>query len=275
MVHSDSVHTIARSGFADGTNELYDRARPSYPSDALKYIRQEVPVSGSLNIVEIGSGTGIFTRAILAHPDWASAVGMLTAVEPSEGMRTIFDKSVQDERVSCQNGSFDNTGITNHSTDLVVVAQAFHWCQDYDAAAAEFARILKPGGIVALIWNLEDREAAWVAQVRDLIEQFEQGTPQFRLDLWRALFGTQSFQNFFHPHKERSWCYPLVSSLDIVIDRAMSKSYVAVQSEDVKAKIKAGITEIVDRGDGKQWIDGDKGLFEYPYSTLVVVFQRK
>jgi len=35
--------------------------------------------------------------------------------------------------------------------------QAFHWCLDYDAAAAEFSRILKPGGIVALIWNLEDR----------------------------------------------------------------------------------------------------------------------
>ena len=83
-------------------------------------------------------------------------MGTLTAVEPSEGMRTIFDKSVQDERVSCQNGSFENTGITNHSADLVVVAQvqvqspsyraidgenlstfqAFHWCQDYDAAAA-------------------------------------------------------------------------------------------------------------------------------------------
>jgi hypothetical protein len=38
-------------------------------------------------------------------------------------MRTIFDKSVQDERVSCQEGSFENTGITNHSADLVVVAQ--------------------------------------------------------------------------------------------------------------------------------------------------------
>lgn len=55
----------------------------------------------------------------------------------------------------------------------------------------------------------------------------------------------------------------------------MSKSYIAVQSEDIKATIKAGITEIVDRGDGKQWIDEDKGLFEYPYRTLVVVFQRK
>lgn len=73
MVRSDSVHTIARSGFADGTNELYDRlfvsvshyeithslsrARPSYPSDALEYIRQEVPVSGSLDIVEYNSYT--------------------------------------------------------------------------------------------------------------------------------------------------------------------------------------------------------------------------
>jgi len=89
------------------------------------------------------------------------------------------------------------------------------------------------------------------------------------------LFGTQSFQNFFHPHKERTWCYPLVTSLDIVIERAMSKSYITVQPEDIKASIKAGITEIVDRGDGKQWVDGDKGLFEYPYRTLVVVFQRQ
>jgi hypothetical protein len=61
----------------------------------------------------------------------------------------------------------------------------------------------------------------------------------------------------------------------MVINRAMSKSYIAVQPEDIKATIKVSITEVVDRGDGKQWIDGDKGLFEYPYRTLVVVFQRK
>ena len=42
-------------------------------------------------------------------------------------------------------------------SNLLPTSQAFHWCPDYDAAAAEFARILKPGGIVALIWNLEDR----------------------------------------------------------------------------------------------------------------------
>ena len=111
--------------------------------------------------------------------------------------------------------------------------------------------------------------------MRELIEQFEQGTPQFRLGLWRALFETQSFGNLFQPQKERSWCYSLVSSLDIVTDRAMSKSYVAVQPEDIKAKTKVDIAGIVQRGDEKQWIDEDNGLFEYPYRTLVVVFQRK
>jgi hypothetical protein len=124
-------------------------------------------------------------------------------------------------------------------------------------------------------YTYDSESAAWVAQVRDLIEQFEQGTPQFRLDLWRALFETQSFQSLFQPQKERSWCYPLVGSMDIVTDRAMSKSYIAVQPEDIKATVKAEIAEIVQRGDGKQWIDKDKGLFEYPYRTLVVVFQRK
>jgi hypothetical protein len=123
--------------------------------------------------------------------------------------------------------------------------------------------------------SYDSEDSAWVAQVRDLIEQFEQGTPQFRLDLWRALFETRSFQSLFQPQKERSWCYSLVSSLGTVIDRAMSKSYIAVQPEDIQATIRSNITEIVQRGDSKQWIDKDNGLFEYPYRTLVVVFQLK
>ena len=92
-------------------------------------------------------------------------------------MREVFAKSVHDERVSVSEGTFDTTGVENGWADLVVIAQvpqlslllgsefahafrmlqAFHWCPDYDKASAEFARILKPDGIVAFIWNLEDR----------------------------------------------------------------------------------------------------------------------
>jgi hypothetical protein len=65
-----------------------------------------------------------------------------------------------------------------------------------------------------------------------------------------------------------------VGSLDIVTNRAMSKSYITVQPKDIKAMIKAEIKNIVERGDGKQWIDEDHGLFEYPYQTLLVVFHK-
>jgi hypothetical protein len=66
-----------------------------------------------------------------------------------------------------------------------------------------------------------------------------------------------------------------VGSLDIVTNRAMSNSCIAVQPKDIKTTIEADIKNVVERGDGKQWIDEGQGFFEYPYQTLVVVFQRK
>ncbi|KAI0054448.1 S-adenosyl-L-methionine-dependent methyltransferase [Artomyces pyxidatus] len=270
------VHELAKVGFGEGTNELYDKARPSYQSAALSYIRQSIPASGPLDIVEIGSGTGIFTRALLAHQEWSASIAQLTAVEPSAGMRDVFSKSVSDSRVATVEGSFDHVPVEDGAADLVVIAQAFHWCPDYGAAAVEFARVLKPGGVVALIWNLEDRDAAkWVAQLRDRIEQFEQGTPQFRLGLWRQLFDTTSYQKYFQAPEENTWAYNLHGSLDIVTNRAFSKSYIAVQPDDVKAQIQEDIKQIVDRGDGRTWIDESEGLFEYPYKTYVVIIRRK
>jgi phospholipid N-methyltransferase len=76
----------------------------------------------------IGSGTGIFTRAILAHPDWSSSVKAWKAIEPSAGMREVFSKTVIDSRVTVSEGTFDNTGVESGWADLVVIAQVciFH-----------------------------------------------------------------------------------------------------------------------------------------------------
>ncbi|KAA1471123.1 S-adenosyl-L-methionine-dependent methyltransferase [Dentipellis sp. KUC8613] len=275
---SGVVHELAKKGFGQGTNELYDKARPSYQANALSYIRQSVKAQPPLNIVErvpIGAGTGIFTRALLAHPEWSTSIQKLSALEPSAGMREVFAKSVSDERVTINEGFFDNTGVPDGQADLVVIAQAFHWCPDFDAASKEFSRILKPDGIVALIWNLEDRDAAgWVGQLRDRIEAYEQGTPQFRLGLWREAFN-ETYEKLFQPPVEKIWKYHLPGTLDIVTSRAFSKSYVAVQPEDVKAEIKKDIQTIVERGDGKKWIDEANGVFEYPYRTYVIIMNRK
>jgi len=271
-----TVHQLAKVGFGTGTNELYDRARPSYPPATLSHIRKAVNNSAPINIAEIGSGTGIFTRALLAHPEWSTSIKQLKAIEPSDGMREVFAKTVNDERVSAQEGTFDTTGIEDGWADLVVIAQAFHWCPDYDKASAEFARILKPDGIVAFIWNLEDKDGAeWVAQLRDRIEQHEKGTPQFRLNLWRATFSTPSYEKFFQPPDEQTWKYALPGTRDIVVNRALSKSYIAVLPPDEKEQVVQDIDKIIQRKDGMRWMDEEKGIFEYPYGTLVVICRRK
>ena len=255
---------------------IMNRARPSYQSAAIAHIRDAIANPPPLDVVEIGAGTGIFTRALLAHPSFSSSIKTLKAVEPSSGMRVVFASTVQDSRVTVAEGTFDTTGVPDASADAIIIAQAFHWCPDYDKAAAEFARVLKPGGVVAMIWNLEDREgAAWVAQLRDRIERHESGTPQFRLNLWRAFFDAPAYASNFEPHGEQTWKYALPGTRDIVVNRALSKSYIAVLPPDEKEKVVQDVDEILRKGEGKKWTDESQGIFEYPYGTLVVTCRKK
>jgi hypothetical protein len=71
----------------------------------------------------IGAGTGIFTRALLAHPDWATSIGMLRAVEPSDGMCDVWTNTVNDSRATIVKGTFDNTGVEDGWADLIIIAQ--------------------------------------------------------------------------------------------------------------------------------------------------------
>lgn len=116
------------------------------------------------------------------------------------------------------------------------------------------------------------RDAArWVAQLRNRIEQHENGTPQFRLNLWRQIFDTPSYKKFFVSPLEKDWSYTLPGTIDIVLDRASSKSYVAILPEDEKTKVREDVRTIVERGEDKVWTDEAQGVFEYPYKTYVVI----
>ncbi|KAF8550295.1 S-adenosyl-L-methionine-dependent methyltransferase [Imleria badia] len=274
---STKIHTVAQVGFGTGTNELYDRARPSYPQDSVRFIKKAVEAAAPLNIIEIGAGTGLFTRALLADKDDETRIASLKAIEPSAGMREAFKQRISHEFVSISDGTFDNVPTVKSGwADLIIIAQAFHWCPNYNKACAEFARILKPSGAVTFIWNLEDRDAAgWVAQIRDRIESHEVGTPQFRLGLWRQAFSTEAYKHNFKPPEEREWVYPLDASEEICINRALSKSYISILPPDEKQSVIEDIKAIVAKGDGKVWIDESKGVFDYPYKTLVVLARKK
>lgn len=102
----------------------------------------------------------------------------MKCIEPDAGLRAEFSNVVKDPRVSIVYGTFDETGVPDKWADFVVVAsvsrllsarpltedlksilQAFHYCNDLEAAVKEFIRILKCDGVVCFLWNPEDRFA--------------------------------------------------------------------------------------------------------------------
>lgn len=126
----------------------YARHRPSYPPQAIEAALAGLPATERIG-VDIGAGTGISAR-LLADRGWT-----VHAVEPNSAMRTAAEAH---PRVTWHAATGEHTGLADHSADLVLCAQAFHWLSP-PAAIAEFKRILRPGGRIALIWNIHDE--AW------------------------------------------------------------------------------------------------------------------
>ena len=132
--------------FSDRVDD-YVRYRPDYPHALLDWLQREQGVDARWRVADIGAGTGISSKLFL---DGGYRV---TAVEPNAPMRAAAAHWLQAHAgFAAVDGLADATGLPDASVDLVTVAQAFHW---FDAAAVrrEFARILRPGGLVAIWWN--------------------------------------------------------------------------------------------------------------------------
>lgn len=148
-------------------------------------------------------------------------------------------------------------------------------------------------GAAVLIWNLEDRfdfcyfllyrlflrcsreAAGWVTQLGNRREAHENGTPQFRRNLLRQSFSMPGYTSLFHPMDEREWSYYALATEQIVTERQLSWSYISVLPQDEKAKVVEDVKAILERGDGKVWINKEEGTYQYPYKTLVVVCRKK
>ena len=114
-----------------------------------------------------------------------------------------------------------------------------------------------------------------MAQLRDLYERHEKGSPQFRLGLWRATFSTPTYGKFFEPQEENVRNYILPGSRDIVVDRACSKSYIAVLPPDERQKLLDDIDALMKKRELFTWVDETKGVFEYPYQTFLIISKMK
>lgn len=136
----------------------YDRFRPGYPAALFDHLASRFGLRSSATIVDVGAGTG---RATLPLAERGYHV---TAVEPSVAMRErgVALAARYGSQVRFAEGTAEETGLAPGCGDLLVCAQAFHWC-DPARALPEFARVLKPGGGLAIFWNDRDRERGTVA----------------------------------------------------------------------------------------------------------------
>jgi SAM-dependent methyltransferase len=139
----------------DGWAGEYDRFRPGYPDELFEEVQRRLELPARPLVVDVGAGTG---RASLAM---AGLGWRVTSVEPGRAMLEVLRARAADEglTLSTVQASAEATGLDPQTVDLVTAAQAFHWF-DADRALAEFARILRPGGGVALFWNVRDADAS-------------------------------------------------------------------------------------------------------------------
>ncbi|OAE31028.1 hypothetical protein AXG93_1502s1300 [Marchantia polymorpha subsp. ruderalis] len=235
------VHEVAVKGF-DSEPVAYESSRPSYPEDAVDCLEEHLGLrSGESAVLDLGAGSGKFTRLL------ASKNYHLTAVEPSPSMRATFADILPN--VPILDGTAFAIPLESASQDAVIVAQAFHWFAQIETLR-EIHRVLKPGGRLGLVWNLEDRAAKkWVASLRDVYEMYEMGTPQYRLGLWKKVWQTAEAEELFSKLEDAHFEHETLCTEDLVWGRVCSKSYVACQSDEVKARLREQVLAILKSAD--------------------------
>jgi len=141
----------------------YVKYRPHYPAAIITFLQDSYQLTTDRLIADIGAGTGISTQLFL------DAGYRTIAVEPNTEMR---DKAMEllstYPAFTAADGTAENTGLASESVDAIIAGQAFHWFNAQNARA-EFKRILKAGGIVALIWNERKTSSAFEKEYDQLI----------------------------------------------------------------------------------------------------------
>lgn len=242
------VDPVAAAGFGSAA-ELYERARPSYPEDAVAWLIERTGMGPSTTVADVGAGTGKLTRLLVrsgAH---------VVAVEPVAEMRALIREA------EAVDGTAEELPFADESVDVVTVAQAFHWF-DLDRAIPEIARVLRQSGQLALVWNMRDLVDPLQQEVEDLLAPLRAEVPLQQQGTWRdpiaqsPLFGAGEVREFRFEQR---------FTADDLCDRVASTSFVSamppVERDALLARVRALTV-------------GLEQPFPFPYKTEVHLLPR-
>ncbi|KAH6648551.1 methyltransferase [Truncatella angustata] len=193
MASSNDLPSAATEGFKDAS--AYDAHRPSYPPEAVDAFLNSMKATGQsdVRIVEIASGTGKFTEQLASRPEQF----LIKAIEPHETMRQkLSEKDLP--AVEVVDGSATKMPVDDEWGDACIAAQAFHWFATPDALH-EIHRVLKPGAVFGMIWNVDDynqpqtweASTKWERKLKDFVLSLDDGLPRFRHLKWKEVFERQ------------------------------------------------------------------------------------
>lgn len=194
MTTEDSVSDAERATSFGAVAAAYDAGRPTFPADALAWILGPVPVEiGRLQILDLGAGTGKLAAvaAGLGHD--------VVAVDPSEEMLAVCRRR---SGIDTMAGAAESIPLAHASVDAVIVGQAFHWF-DHARALPEIARVLRPNGVLGLLWNTYDTVVPWVRRLHHAIMGDDAGGDRFDpvpVLLQSDLFAAVETARFRHWH---------------------------------------------------------------------------
>ncbi len=232
--------------------DVYERARPSYPVEAVDWIVERAALGPGSVVCDLAAGTGKLTRLLV--PSGAEVI----AVEPVPEMREQLEAAVPGVRVL--EGTAESLPLADGSVDCITVAQAFHWF-DCELALPELARVIRPGGVLAPIWNLRDAEDPLVAAMNEAVAPFvppEQGVER----PWReAIDASRAFGEI----ERRTFPFEQLLDAEGLVGRVASISWIARLEPVERERVLERIREL---GSTRP------APFRLPYSTETFVAPR-
>ncbi len=235
----------------------YVKFRPTYPREIVTFLHDTCGLAVDARVADIGAGTGISAKVFLeeGHP--------VVAVEPNDAMRSAADAWLANyARFTSVAGTAEATTLGDASVDLVIAAQAFHWF-DPVTARREFARILRPGGLIALFWNSRLLEGSpFLSGYEALLQRFstdyqavsERYADDASMSAW---FGDAFAHKAYFPNTQRL-------DFDGLKGRLMSSSYAPKEGHANHEPMLAALRELFDR-------TARDGKVEFTYQTRLYV----
>jgi len=228
MTSDPSMIEARRASFGAAAT-TYDRVRPEWPADTLRWLIGE-PV-GEREVLDLGCGTGKGARALVEQGH------RLTGVDTSLGMLEVLrswrDQLPQEraEQLIIRQGGAESLPVADDSVDAVVCLQAWHWF-DSPQAAAEVARVLRPGGTLGLAWHVWDEQVEWIAELTDIVDR-EPDPAGSDPVAGRTIEGFEPMEATVFPYQQRQHVQDFV-------DHVASWSFVATheQRDDVLAQVR-------------------------------------